>query len=305
MTSLWWHALFPFVLAFAGAPLLLGIIVKTKAFFTGRVGAPLLQPYYDIVKNLSKTSIYSTTTSPIFKLGIVTVLAATCGLLVLLPVGKCGSLISFEGDIILFVMLLAIARFALVLVALDTGSAFEGLGASRELFFSALAEPIILLSLVALCKSGHIFSLSAVCGIHAPHPGGVSLLIGAALFVIVLVENSRIPIDDPTTHLELTMIHEVLILDCSGPDLGLLEYAASIKLWIFSVIVAQVLTPFHAASFLGDLAITLGGMVAVAVTIGIVESSMARLRLTAIPQLLLGAGALAIIALLLVNGAFA
>jgi formate hydrogenlyase subunit 4 len=286
------------LVALVCAPALLGVIAKTRAFFAGRKGPPVLQVYFDIVKLLRKGAVYSTTTSWVFKAGptvsFAALLAATC----IVPLGALGAPLSFTGDILLFIYLVGIVRFFTVAAALDTGSPFEGMGASREVFFSALAEPVLLLCCIALSKSAESFSLFPIFGPPPPFSLVSAILAGASLFVVLLAENARIPVDDPATHLELTMIHEVMVLDHSGPDFAFITYGAALKLWLTGLIVVRTLLPVHPANVALDLLATLCGMVVLGMLIGIVESVMARLRLLRVPQLLAGAGALAALALL-------
>lgn len=285
------------------APILLGIINRVKAGFAGRVGQPLLQPYYDIFKLLKKGLVYSTTTSWIFRLGTLVSLAVIVCALLIVPCGPFPALISFKGDIFLLVYLMGVVRFITVISALDTGSSFEGMGSSREMFFSALAEPALLLALMGLAKVTDSFSLTSIANTLSAtnwfnNGASLALLMGT-LFIVLLSENARIPIDDPNTHLELTMIHEVMVLDHSGPDFAVINYISALKLWIFSAIIAPVLFPIHTNNIIADFSVWLGGMVLISIAVGIVESSMARLRLTVIPQFLLGATALAITAIVL------
>jgi formate hydrogenlyase subunit 4 len=190
------------------------------------------------------------------------------------------------------------------------------MGASREVQFSVLAEPALLLSLLAMGEIGEIALPAGIqetlphlslSGIYTNlsfsawmHSGTVLLLAASALLIVLLTENSRIPVDDPTTHLELTMLHEVMVLDHSGPDFAMILYGAAIKLWIFSALLAGVLIPVRSGNFLLDGAATLGGIFLLTIVIGVIESSMARLRLLRVPQLLSGAGVLAILAIVLV-----
>jgi formate hydrogenlyase subunit 4 len=292
-----------YALALVLAPLLPGVVGRTRAIMAGRRGAPLLQPYRDLGRLLRKGAVYSRQTTLVFRAGPVVLLAALALALLLVPLGARAA-VAFPADLVVFVALLALARFATVLAALDTGSSFEGMGASRELFLAALTEPALLLALLVVARaSGHV-SLSAMLGGGLPAAWarhGVALGLAAlALFVAGLAENARVPVDDPATHLELTMIHEVMVLDHSGPDLALIEYAAALKLWATSALVASLVVPFRAdAAWLTALVAT-AGVLGVAVAIGLVESAMARLRLERVPQLLVGAGVLAAFALVLV-----
>ena len=297
-------SLIPSVIALAAAPLVLSVINKVKAGFAGRKGIPILQPYRDIIKLLRKRAVYSNTTTWIFKAGPVVGLASSLTALLLLPMGSYPAIISFSGDFILLAYLFGLTRFFTVIAALDTGSSFEGMGASREVTFSALAEPALFLGLAAMTRLTGSLSLSGIFSALNVHlwvsSGPVILLVAVAIFVIVLAENARMPVDDPGTHLELTMIHEVMVLDHSGPDLAAIHYGAALKLWIMGSILVGILIPAHSGNSIMDLLAALGGMVVLAIIIGLLESSMARLRLIRIPQLLAGATGLCSIALILV-----
>ncbi len=289
-----------YVVALGGSPLLLGVVARIKAFVAGRRGPSLFQPYRELAKLLRKGTVYSRTSSPVFRLGPVVALAATLLALLLVPVGRAAP-VSFPADPIVFVALLALARFALVLAALDTGSSFEGMGASRELFFGALTEAALLPVLLVLVRAVGRVSLSGMLGGGLPGAwkahGAALGLTALALFVALLAENARIPVDDPATHLELTMVHEVMVLDHGGPDLALVEYGAALKLWATSALLASLVVPLQAAW--APVAV-LGAVLAIAVAVGLVESGMARLRLSRVPQLLVGAAVLAAFALVLV-----
>lgn len=283
------------------APFLLGVINRTKAMFAGRQGQPLLQAYYDIFKLLRKGAVYSRTTTWIFRAGPIIGLAAVLTALFLMPFGGNPALGAFAGDLVLFAYLLGLMRFFTVLAALDTGSSFEGMGASREVFFSALAEPALLVGLAAIARRTGSFSLSEMIPAATPLSPELVLVL-AAFLVVFLCENARIPFDDPHTHLELTMIHEVMVLDHSGPDFALILYGASLKLWVLGALVIGILIP--AAGFISwwmGLAASLAGMLALAVAVGVIESVMARLRLVRIPQLLVAAIGLSVFAFILMS----
>lgn len=285
------------------APFFLSIVVRTKAVFAGRRGAPLLQPYYDIAKLIRKGSVYSETTTWIFRAGPVIGLAATLVTLLFVPFGGSSSLVFFPGDFILLAYLLGLARFVTVIAALDTGSSFEGMGASREVIFSALAEPALLLGLAMLSHLTGALSLSEmIIGLTNDSWGTVPaplLLISASFFVVFLAENARIPVDDPNTHLELTMIHEVMVLDHCGVDLAFIHYAAALKAWVLGAILVGMVIPSAGWGPAGGLIVALFGMVVLAIAVGTVESVMARLRLVAVPRLLIGAITFSLVALLL------
>jgi formate hydrogenlyase subunit 4 len=285
------------------APLLVGIVRRTKAIFAGRRGPPLGQAYADLWKLARKGAVYSTTTTWVFRAGPVVALACLLVALALLPTAGVRGLVGFSGDLLVIVGVLALARFALVLAALDTGSAFCGMGASREVWFGALAEPALLLSLAALARATGQLSLAAIEGALAPAAwiasGGALALVCVALFGVLLCENARIPFDDPTTHLELTMIHEVMVLDHGGPDLALIELGSALKLWLFASLLAGVLIPVRTGELALDVAAHVAGIALVGVALGTVESTSARLRLLRIPQLLLGLAVLGLLAVLL------
>jgi formate hydrogenlyase subunit 4 len=224
------------------APFLLGIINRTKALFAGRNGQPLLQPYFDIIKLMGKGAVYSRTTSWIFRAGPTLGLACSLVALTLVPLGGTVALLSFDGDLILMAYLFGFSRFCTIIAALDTGSSFEGMGASRETLFSALAEPALFIGLAAVVASSGSLSLSTML----PAAVGKStelILVAVVFFVVFLCENSRIPFDDPNTHLELTMIHEVMVLDHSGPDFAFITYGAAIKLWVLGSLIVSMLLP--------------------------------------------------------------
>ncbi len=292
------------LLSLALAPLLVGVINRTKALFAGRKGQPLLQLYYDLFRLLNKGAVYSRTTTWVFRAGPVVGLSALLAAMAVMPFGGSPALIHFKGDLVLFAYLLGLARFLTVLAALDTGSAFEGMGASREALFSALAEPVLFISLATIARFSSNLSLSGMLTVidwRAWAIAGPALtLVVTALFSVFLTENCRIPVDDPNTHLELTMIHEVMVLDHSGPDLAFILYGAALKLWLLGTIIIGIVLPAHSGYAWPDFAVFCCGMVLLAIVVGVVESSMARLKLFRVPQLLVGAGALAILALFLV-----
>src|SRR6266571_4074039 len=231
-------------LALVMPPLLLGVIGKTKAAFAGRVGAPFLQPYYDILRLLRKGTVFSTTTTWVFRAGPIVALATTAVAALLVPFGAHPSPISFQGDMILYAYLFAMGRFFTMTAALDTGSSFEGMGSAREATFSCLAEPTLFFALITLSRLSGSYSLSGMLinisfGVWLNTSAALLLLVGG-MFIVLLAENCRIPFDDPNTHLELTMIHEVMVLDHSGPAFGLILYGASVKLFVLGALVVRL-----------------------------------------------------------------
>jgi formate hydrogenlyase subunit 4 len=288
------------------APLAMGVINRVKARFGGRAGKPLLQTYRDIRKCLGKGATISRTATWLFRAGPTINLAATLTALCFVPLGGLPAAVSFPGDIFVFVYLLAMGRFFTVMAALDVGSSFEGMGASREAVYSCLAEPMLFLGLLALARHSGDLSLAGM--LSAVSAGSwltgapVLALVTVALFLILLAENCRVPFDDPNTHLELTMIHEVMVLDHGGPDFGLIQYAQTVKLWIFAAITTSLLLPAATGSPVPDALWGLAGILAASLAVGVTESVMARLRLTRVPPLLAAAGAFAALALILVGG---
>ncbi|MDB5307527.1 MAG: respiratory-chain dehydrogenase subunit 1 [Gemmataceae bacterium] len=299
-------------LALVLAPFLLSVINRTKAAYAGRRGQPWLQPYYDLGRLLRKGAVYSRTTTWVFRAGPIVGLAAVGTALLMLPFGRAPAVISFQGDFILFVYLLGTARLFLVLAALDTGSAFEGMGANREVLYSALAEPAVMLGLAALAKrlaDPAVPGLLSLSALHAAMTadvwaaaGLVVPLVAVAWWVVLLAETSRIPVDDPTTHLELTMIHEVMVLDHSGPDFAYITYTAALKVWLFGGLLVGLLFPLGVGVPGLDTLIGVAAMLGVAVAVGVVEATIARLQLPRVPQLLVGATALAALAFVLDQG---
>jgi formate hydrogenlyase subunit 4 len=292
------------LLAATMPPLLLGVINKTKALFAGRKGPPLLQPYYDLIKLFQKGSVFSTTTTWVFRAGPVVALVTAAFAALLVPFANASAPISFTGDLMVLAYLLGLGRFFTALAALDTGSPFEGMGAAREVSFACLAEPALFLGLLVLAKLSGSLQLSGMLGSslssHWPTAGASLALVLLSWFIILLAENCRIPFDDPNTHLELTMIHEVMVLDHSGPAFGMILYGAALKLFVFGALIVQLALPFAAASWWMAWIIFIGGILAVAVAVGMVESTMARLRLTHVPLLLIAACLLSAFGVILV-----
>jgi len=292
------------VVALLFPPLLLGVIGKTKAAFAGRIGAPYFQPYFDLIKLFRKGSVFSNTTTWVFRAGPVVTLSAILIAVLLIPLGRHAAPISFSGDLVLFAYLFGLSRFFTTIAALDTGSSFEGMGAAREVTFSCLAEPTLFFTLITLARMSKSLTLSTILTHATPSiwfaSGASMLLLVGALFITLLAENSRIPFDDPNTHLELTMIHEVMVLDHSGPAFGIILYGAALKLFVLGAVFVNVALPIASGNALADWAIFIAAMLALAVVIGTVESVMARLRMVRIPQLLVGATILSAFAMMLV-----
>lgn len=248
----------------------IGLINKTKALISGRKGASILQPYFDFFKLMKKGIVISDTTSFIFQI------APSINLACIFLAGLLLCVFHFEGDFILFAYLLALGKFFTVLASMDTGSSFEGMGASREVSYTSLVEPAFFITISSICALGKIYSFDSLYKILSlDHKMWILIVILSviALFLMILIEGSRTPIDDPTTHLELTMIHEAMVLDNSGVDLGFIFYSNALKMLLFTTLIASIVTPY---SILGYIL----GIFIVAILIGIIESVSARLRLT-------------------------
>ena len=296
-------ALASWILLAVAAPLVPGVATRTKSILTGRRGPPVWQLYADLVKLARRGTVYSRTTSAIFRLApLVLVIATVLGTL-LLPLDGRRAPVSFSGDALAFVYLLALARFVLVLGALDTGSSFEGMGASREVTFASLVEPGLLVSLVALSLASGSLSLSGMLGAdlwtHRAEVASSVVLLAVSVFALTLAECARVPVDDPATHLELTMIHEVMVLDHSGPDLAMILYASALKLAAFAAIILGLLVPRGTIGAPVAAGLLAGALLAVGIAVGVVESAMARLRLSRVPLYIAGGGTLGLFGLIL------
>ena len=285
-------------------PLLPGIVNRVKAFFAGRRGPSVFQLYFDLAKLMRKERVHTTKANWLLPLAPLISLAAFVTALGLLPLGLTGSPFGFAGDAVVFFYLLAAARFLSVLAAMETGSSFEGMGASREMQFSALAEGTVfaLLALLALfARSSELAVMLRKCGMSQTSwidtaTMGLALI---AFFVILLCENCRVPFDDPETHLELTMIHEAMILDYAGPDLAAILYGAALKMGLFAAFLTAMILPGSWFDTIWGVGGWFAGTALTAVLIGIVESVMARSRFLKLPQMLTGATVLTVTAFLI------
>ncbi len=294
-------------LAIVTAPLFPGIILKVKAFFAGKQGPPLFIKYFTVMKLLRKGSVYSTSTSFVFKLGPT--VSFTTALIVLLFFPFAGSmpLFSFHGDVIVLFYIMGIGRFFTVIAALDTASPFEGMGAAREVFFSTIAEVTIFTILILFYRLNGSLSFGEyftgethISPMNAS--GALLLFVIVALFMVLLTENSRVPVDDPATHLELTMIHEVMILDHSGPDLALIELGSFYKLFFYSAFITHIICPFTFASGAVNGLIFFAILTCIYIAIGLTESIMARFKMDLVPQFILTSFALVFFAAILTMG---
>jgi formate hydrogenlyase subunit 4 len=258
-----------------------GIITRVKSIASGRKGPGLFQPMLDILRLLKKGTIYSTTTSFIFKIAPVIYFSTILTAAFLLPFDNQPGLLSFKGDFIAFSYILALGKFFMIIAALDTGSAFEGMGASREALYSMLVEPAFLILMASFAMfTGHTSFYEIYSSIYFGSYIAVFVGVLAAynLFQIIMVENSRVPYDDPKTHLELTMIHEVMVLDNSGFDLALINFASALKFVIFGTLISNFFFAPDTSIYLGIL-IFLAIQFVFAVIVGVAESFRARFKL--------------------------
>ena len=278
--------------AFTLAPLMMVVILKVKAFFGGKQGPPWLFKYQTLGKLLRKGSVYSTSTTFVFVLGPIVSFTTAVMILLFFPFAGFTPVLSFHGDVILLFYFLGLGRFFTVLAALDTASPFEGMGATREVFFSALAEATVFVILALFFRlSGSLSFAEYFTGLHAvtlwSDSAALILLVVISLFIVLLTENSRIPVDDPATHLELTMIHEVMILDHSGPDLALIEMGSFCKMLFYSSFITSLLFPFHTGTPFFNVIVFGLLMTLIYAGIGLIESITARYRMVMIPNILL------------------
>jgi formate hydrogenlyase subunit 4 len=265
-----------------------GIILRTKSITSGRKGPGLMQPVKDVIRLFKKGAIYSETTSVIFRIAPVVYFSSVIMACLVIPFGPYKGIVSFNGDFIFFAYILALGKFFSIISAMDTGSSFEGMGASREALYSMFAEPafFILIGSFALL-TGYTSFYDIFVSLHLG--SSITYLLGGlatfVLIMIAMIENSRMPVDDPKTHLELTMIHEVMILDNSGFDLGLILTTGYIKFTMYGAIIAGF--------FMGGLSLPvaiplyLGIQILFAVMIGLIESFMARFRMNHNAQFIL------------------
>jgi formate hydrogenlyase subunit 4 len=267
--------------------LVVGAINRTKSLWSGRRGQPVLQLAYDVLRLMRKSSVYSDVTTLVFRLTPYVVLTSAIVSGLIVPILGVPAPLSFPFDFVAFAYLWGLGRMALMLGALDTGSSFEGMGASREATFSALLEPAFILMAGAASLLTGRTSFAALLELR-PTDGILAVVWLASivtLCVLVQVESARMPVDDPTTHLELTMVHEVMILDHSGPDLAALQMGSAVKLTVGLSMIAALLNPFACKVSLGmAAAANLGITLVLAVAIGTIESLVARLKLRAVPQ---------------------
>jgi formate hydrogenlyase subunit 4 len=290
-------------------PLVTGIVRKAKARLQNRRGPPLTQAYSDLLKLFRKEALVSSTASWIFTVTPYVVFGTTLLVAVLMPMFSPHPPLGWMSDFILLVYLLGLGRFFIALSALDTASSFGGLGSSREMTIASLVEPAMILSIFATAASAGSMNLNEIASSISPSITSIlnpsQILAFAGLFIVTLAETGRIPVDNPATHLELTMIHEAMILEYSGRHLALIEWASQIKLLIFISLLGNLFIPTGISNdvtivgFLTGIAIYLVKVAGLAVVVALVESTNAKLRLFRVPDLLMVAFTLSLLSLVL------
>lgn len=282
--------------------LMLGVIKKTKAFWGGRKGVSLFQPMYDFFKLLKKEFVISRTTSTVFRIAPMIVIASVFAAALFVPLAYESALINIPAGLIIFSYILGLGKFFALVSAMDTGSSFEGMGASREACFTTIVEPAFFMIMASIMAISGNYTFDALTMIlEKAGTYGVLIIIFAvvALFMMVLIECSRVPVDDPTTHLELTMIHEVMILDNSGKDFAFLTWSNSIKMLLISSLIANLLIP-QGLEMWQAFSAYLAVLFVIALLIGTVESGMARIRMTHVFEFVFVMSSIALIILSLV-----
>ena len=286
---------------------MLGVIRKTKAFWGGRYGAPIMQPLYDFVKLMKKDFVVSNTTSILFRIAPVISVGSVIFASLFVPMSSSSALINIPAGFVIFAYVLGFSKFFSLLAAMDTGSSFEGMGVSREACFTAIVEPAFFMLLASIMALSGNYTFDALQQIMA-NAGIYGILICifsvAVLFIMILTECSRVPVDDPATHLELTMIHEVMILDNSGADLAFYTWANGIKMLLLSSLIASIIIPANLSLWL-SIVLYLILMFVISVVIGTIESLMARIRMSHLFEFIFIMSALALVVLsLVVAGVF-
>lgn len=284
--------------------LLVGVINRTKSWWAGRQGPRLFQSTSDLWRLLGKRPIYSNTASPLFRAGAYAVLVSCLLAASMVPMLGQFAPLQFEHDFIVFAYTLGLARIVMTISAMEVGSAFEGMGAAREASFSSYTEPALFLLIGAASAATGMTSFADLIGhLHTtPYFAWLVTPLVVALFILLQAEAARVPVDDPLTHLELTMIHEVMILDHSGPELAAMQYAAALKMTLYAGLIAALLNPLNPLiSPLACVLVSLGLMLVVALVVGCIESLTARLPMRWVPNYLLGASVAAVLCLLVVG----
>ncbi|HOW31135.1 MAG TPA: NADH-quinone oxidoreductase subunit H [Bacteroidales bacterium] len=274
-----------------------GVVAIVKAKVVGRKGPGILQPLFDVFKLVRKGNVYSAAAGFLFQLAPVIYFSTIFTALLFLPVGNYRALLSFEGDFVLFAYLLALGRFMMIVAAMDTGSGFEGMGANREAFYSLLAEPaffIIFGSLALLTGHTSFYDIFTNLYVESVLSYFVAILMIYILFWVSMIENSRLPVDDPKTHLELTMVHEVMVLDHSGFDLALIQLAGHFKFAIFGTLIFNLILPIQ-NNFFVQLVLFPIVQIVYALLVGLIESFRARNKMAKNAQWIITLSALSVI----------
>jgi formate hydrogenlyase subunit 4 len=293
-----------------GAPLVVGFTRTLKARLVGRRGADPWQPYRDLAKLLGKTPVVSATTSWIFLFTPYLLAATMLVAALVVPVVMSRPALGFAGNAILLMALFLLGTFFLALAGLDAGSAFGGMGSSREVAVAALAEPTVIVAIFALALRADTIDLGAVVERLGREPSlainPAHVLAFAAFFIVMLAETGRLPVDNPATHLELTMIHEAMVLEYSGRYLALVEWASAMKLFLFMTLLANLFVPWGVPASAAPVALALGAgalalkLVVLCAALALMETTVAKLRLFRVPELLAGSFALALLSVMAV-----
>lgn len=291
------------------APLLTGFVRKVKARLLRRRGPPLLQPYRDIIRLLQKEVVLAHNASWLFRVAPYLIFAATWVAAALVPTFAMGLYFSWSADLIAITALIGSARFFLALAGMDVGTSFGGVGSSREVMIASLAEPAMIMITFTLALVAGSTQLSNIAAFMLSREAGLSVSLGLALVALIIVsiaENARVPVDNPATHLELTMVHEAMVLEYSGRHLAMIEFAAALKLLLYVSLIACIFVPWGmAASASGPMAFTVGlaayvGKLAVgAVLLSLFETAIAKMRVFRVPEFLGAAFMLGLLASLL------
>ena len=300
---------FQMLLVLALAPGLIGVVRKVKARLLRRRGPAIVQPYRDLARLLRKEAVLAENASWLFRVAPYMIFAAIWVAAALIPTFATGLLFSWSGDIIAIIALLGSARFFLALAGMDIGTSFGGLGSSREVMIASLAEPAMMMIVFSLALIAGSTALSTMAEFMASPEVGLRVSLGLALIALVMValaENARIPVDNPATHLELTMVHEAMVLEYSGRHLALIELAAALKLLLYISLIACLFLPVGLAGADAGAAALAGGLVAYLMKLaiggallGFFEISIAKMRVFRVPQFLGAALMLGLLATLL------
>ena len=278
------------------APLFTGFVRKVKARLLRRQGPPLIQPYRDLIRLMRKEVVLAESASWLFRVIPYIVFAATWVAASLVPTFRTGLLFSWSADLIAIIALLGSGRFFLALAGLDVGTAFGGIGSSREMMIASLAEPAMIVIVFTLALIAGSTQLSTIAAFMTSSAVGLRVSLALTLLALIMVaiaENSRIPIDNPATHLELTMVHEAMVLEYSGRHLALIELAASLKLILYVSLIICLFAPWGIEAAGADFpALALGGAGYVgklaigSFLLALFETSIAKMRVFRVPQFL-------------------